>query len=292
MIFSSGNLTKQAYNALGLRPILFGATMSVSENRYIFSSYQIGQDFRLKDLASFIPLTASPTNRLYWAFELGPQSVFYIYSFGSVVFFNVAAETQKFWLGQLESYVGSPLELEIRDAYFLEIHSGEKDTVTFNQVNVDQIDRDRCDLMALILAQSTALDFYEKKVEHLLGNLKKFSSGSRGRFAQLSDKVVFGMIEKIISITQDVVVSLHLLEKPEATWERKTLDDLFEEGIRMFEIAERYQAIKDKLLIVQNNLEVISNLANNRKMIWLEISIVALFVLDVLLVGYEMFFKG
>ena len=90
---------------------------------------------------------------------------------------------------------------------------------------------------------------------------------------------------------QNLIGTLYLLEKPEETWENKILDDLHQEATMMFELKERLRALDYKLKTIQENLELLSNFTTNRQMLILEAAIVGLFILDLILVGYEVFWK-
>ncbi len=61
--------------------------------------------------------------------------------------------------------------------------------------------------------------------------------------------------------------------------------------VDMFEIRERYRTLEYKLRIVQDTVEVLSDLTNNRRMWYLEIAIVALIAIEVVLFVYELILR-
>jgi len=174
----------------------------------------------------------------------------------------------------------------------MEVIKKEKTRVTFDEVIVDKLNRDRVELIGLVLAQSTALEFFEKKVGDILDRLGHITFKLGERKAQdPSAKEIREFIGAAMATKQNLIGTLYLLEKPEETWESKVLDDLHQEATLMFELKDRFRALDYKLQTIQENLTLLANFATNRQMIILEVSIVVLFILDILLVGYELFLK-
>ncbi|MBU1918528.1 MAG: RMD1 family protein [bacterium] len=261
-------------------------------NRQIsFSSYHVVKELKLKDLVKKFderPLVFTP---LVLGYQFGSTSYCFIYNFGSVVFFNLSTTQQTAIINAIQNHLDKIFDLSVMDEYFLELKPREKNKVTFNRVIVDSIDSDKVELISLVLAQSTALEFFEQKVDGLLEKVKKMTATVGLKSKSISERSILKLIKEILAIRQDIIVSLRLLEKPEAAWEKKVLDVLYEEGITMFELKERFMFLKEKLQMIQGNLEVLSNFSSTRKMIVLEVAIVGLFILDVLLVSYELFIK-
>src|SRR3989339_2036030 len=266
--------------------------MGHSNQQYSFSSYHIVWQFKLKELDKVIdakPITLTP---LVLGYQFDQHSFCFVYNFGSVVFFNVGTAKQTQIINGIQTHLNKIFDLSVMDEYFLELNPGEKNRVAFNRVIVDSIDKDKIEMISLILAQSTALDFFEHKVDSLLTDVQDLTLIVGKKARQISEKAILKLIKRIIAIKQDIIVSLRLLEKPEAAWEKKVLDVLYEEGIAMFELKERYSFLKEKLKMIQSNLEVLNSFSTNRKMLVLETAIVGLFILDVFLVLVELFIKA
>lgn len=258
---------------------------------FSFHSYNIAEEIKLKELSKIMDQKPFDQKPMQACYQLADLSYCFIYNFGSIVFFNVSPVLQHDIIKKIESIRQSEAITTSSEEYSLEIIPTEKNKVDFNKVIFNSIDKDKVELIALILAQSTALDHFENKVNSLLGEMHNITSSVKGKRIKLSQNTVLDLIRRIITIKQQTVVSLYLLEKPEATWEKKVLDDLFNEGVMMFELKERFSAMKDKLQTVQDNLEVLSNFSSSQQMLFMEAAIVGLFVLDIILVAYEMFNK-
>lgn len=259
---------------------------------FAFHSYHIAEDIKLKELLKVIDYKPIEQKPMQLSYQLSEWGFCYIYNFGSVVFFNISPVLQHDFIKKIESVRQSEAATTTtNEEYVVEIIPTEKNKVDFNKVVFNTLEKDKVELIALILAQSTALDHFENKVNALLNEMHNITLDVRGQRSKLSKNVILSLIRRIITIKQQTIVSLYLLEKPEATWEKKVLDDLFNEGVMMFELKERFSSMKDKLQTVQDNLEVLSNFSSSQQMLFMEAAIVGLFVLDIFLVIYEMLTK-
>jgi hypothetical protein len=67
---------------------------------------------------------------------------------------------------------------------------------------------------------------------------------------------------------------LHLLDKPEAIWDDPGADHIYGELRAEFDLVDRYQALELKLRSVRDALELITDVARDRRLVLLEAAIV------------------
>ena len=72
-------------------------------------------------------------------------------------------------------------------------------------------------------------------------------------------------------------------EQRRGAWDDPGMDRIYDELRAEFDLVDRYQALEMKLRSVQEALELILDVARDRRLVWLEITIVALIVLEILL---------
>ena len=257
---------------------------------YPFHAYHLGEALKLKEVAKLFDLKPLIFNPTCLAYEISPRSFCFFYNFGSLIFFNVVAEAQKTTLDRIKTLLSRKEDPVIGDEFLLEVIPKTKNNVTFDKVVVDKLGAEKIELMALILAQSTALDFFEKKVEEILSRLGLVLN-QIGKTSRVGAKKIVMLIEQVLATKQDLIATLCLLEKPEGTWENKILDELHQEAVLMFEIKERFRTLDYKLKTIQENLELLSNFASNRQHLFLEWIIVGLIVIEVVLFSYDLFLK-
>jgi uncharacterized Rmd1/YagE family protein len=86
-----------------------------------------------------------------------------------------------------------------------------------------------------------------------------------------------------------VLSVLHLLDKPDAAWDDPEMDRIYEDLRAEFDLVDRYRALEIKLRVVQEALELLAEVARDRRVLWLELIVVVLILLEVAmpLLGYR-----
>lgn len=260
---------------------------------YSFASYQLGELLKLKEMAKFFdlkPVVLNPTRIVY---ELSKEGYLILFNFGSVVFFNISEEVQKTTLERLQKNLPKSESPVMNDTFILEAEKKAKNQVFFDKVTVDKLSREKIEMISMVLAQSSALEYFENKVETIFARLQAITGEleQTGK-TKIGEKKALQFMGTAMTTKQNLLATLCLLEKPDETWDDKVLDDLYQEATMMFEIKERFRTLDYKLKTIQENLELLSNSITNRWQLILEGTIVALIMLEVALFFYELFWKN
>jgi len=260
--------------------------------RYIFQAHHLAETLKLKTLEPSLGMSAITRTSLKLVYEDGEASFIFLYSFGALVFFNVDPARQTAFIEKLKVIVGKSDVLVTSDEYALEVQEGVKNEVQFERVVMDRLTLDRINLLALILAQSTTLEYFEIKVDELLRKTSEISEHLK-RKGQLkrSVKEIYKFVGYCMSTKQELVTSMYLLDRPDETWQDQVLDSLHRDASEMFELRSRYKTIDYKLKMIQENLELIGDLLSTRKGELLEVLIILLIAVEIALFMYELWWK-
>lgn len=256
------------------------------------------ENLRLKKVAQGIDTPPHDIHAERLLYQLGKQQYCLVYNFGSLVFCNVPAEQRDHFLARVRTAIGaggeppSPADKPTTtDEFVIEAQSFAVTQLQFEKLVVPELTTGIVEVMGLVLARSAALEFYEGVVGVLLKDLEAASAFAAGRrWRRISEKTVLALIDRSMRIKRQLIGSVALLEKPELTWDNKTLDELFEQATFMFELRDRFRSLDYQLKTVQEDLTLLASLSSSRQMLILEAAIVGLFVLDIVLVGIEFFF--
>jgi uncharacterized Rmd1/YagE family protein len=208
------------------------------------------------------------------------------HDFGAVVFVGVGevecARVMKALVTQLGSEPRAPLE----ETFAVQVVPGAAPAVRFDRVVVRELDVRVVEILALVVAQSVAMEYYEGDVDALVGALEERSRTlARDGTLHGSPRELLKFIGRGMTMRTRVVHTLSLLDSPGATWDDELLDRLYR-GLRtLFEIEERYRALDHELRIVQDNLALMVDMVRQRRLILLEVAVVV-FVFAELLVGW------
>ncbi|HPW45310.1 MAG TPA: RMD1 family protein [bacterium] len=260
--------------------------------RYVMQGYNVAETLKLKEIDRMFRGVSSEQSSTKLTYREGENGFYYIYRFGSVIFFNIDPERQRAIIEKIKMIIGHAPEMITSEEFYIDIKPGEKSSVGFDGAVFDILSSDRIEIISLVLAQSMALEFFETHVDEMLKWTGKIAGSlkDKGRLIQSSRKIK-KYIGQCITAKQQLVASLYLLDKPDETWEVQVLDKLYYEAVDMFEIKDRYKTLDYKLRMIQENLELIANLLQYRHANYLEWAIIILIAIEIFFSIYEHFLK-
>jgi len=258
--------------------------------RYLFHAYHLTETLKLKEIDRFLGGGAKAQSSTRLIYHDGEEHYFFIYRFGSIIFFNVEPQRQSTIIEKIKMLIGSKPEVLTSEEFAVEVKPDEKTNVGFERAVLDKLTIERIDLLALILAQSTALEYFEIKIDDLLRKTGDIGQAlrQRGRLA-LRTTAIKKFIGYCITTKQELVTSLYLLDKPDETWNDQFLDSLYRDASDMFELKDRYKTLDYKLRMIQESLELISELLQYRNANYLEWTIIILIAVEIVLFVFQLF---
>ena len=149
---------------------------------------------------------------------------------------------------------------------------------------LDQMSADRAKVIALTVAQSAAMEYYEGIVEEMFGRTDRLVERLEAHgTVPFGTRPLHRFIGAAIGVRNEVLSVLHLFDKPDEAWEDPGIDRIYEELRAEFDLSDRYQALELKLRSIQEALELVLDVARDRRLVLLELAIVLLIVFEILL---------
>lgn len=215
----------------------------------------------------------------------------YVYSFGAVVFHNASEAAQKDFLATLSASV-SGMEGQqpvAREEYQVREEPGCEPLVEGGVMLIDRFSNGRAGVVALTLAQSVTMEHYEGLAQRLADDTSAIVSTLRQRgTVRHRLRPLHRFMGQAISTRSEVLGALHLLDRPDATWDDPVFDRLYEDLRSEFDIGDRYEALELKLRGTQEALELILDVERDRRLFLLEAAIVALILVEIVLMLPDM----
>ncbi|HEY8089033.1 MAG TPA: RMD1 family protein [Polyangiaceae bacterium] len=214
----------------------------------------------------------------------GPKSWAVGHDFGALVFIGVDRSECDRVMRALVAQLGEEPRAPIEETFAVEITPGAAPAVRFDRVVVGELEARAVEIIALVVAQSVAMEYYEGDVDQLVAGLQERShrlakhGALRGSAREMMRFIGQGMLMR----TQ-VVHTLSLLDSPGATWDSEALDRLYRGLRQSFEIEERYRALDHELRIVQDNLALLVDMVRQRRFILLEVVVTVFVVFETLI---------
>jgi uncharacterized Rmd1/YagE family protein len=206
----------------------------------------------------------------------------YAYNFGCLVFWNVSPETR---IKEMEQFrlrrEGGLSEPAVSEDFVVEEDTGERPRAEFSRLILDKVTPQRAEVVALTVAQSAAMSYYESLLEKsqlkLAAMLTQLEhKGNVGR----SPAKLHRFIAETVIMRSEIVGVLHLLDRPDLIWEDKTMDSLYDDLRAVFDLKERFQALVHKLDYIQDSAEILLDMARDSRLFLVEMAIVFLIAVE------------
>jgi uncharacterized Rmd1/YagE family protein len=250
---------------------------------HTFYALAFVENFTLKELAASYPEAKRSLHHLVYPAAAG--GTVFMYSFGAIVFHNVGQQGREAELLRMRAAgLAARDAAVINEEFSVQEVAGERADVQGGVLVVDQVTPERAAMVAHTMAQSAAMEYYERIVDQMFADTDRFAL----RLEKAGNMSVFTgplhrFIGAAISTRSEVLSVLHLLDKPDVVWDDAGAERIYEELRAEFDLVDRYTALELKLRSVQDALSLVVDVARDQRLVLLEASIVALIVLEIVL---------
>jgi len=249
---------------------------------HTFAAIAYEQNFALKEIAKLFP--QGRTSPLDLSITVGAGAHLFFYPFGAIAFHNIPPDQREPHIAKLEAaHPGLALKV-VREELTVNENPDDDSGMHDGTLAIRQMTPGRAGVIALTVAQSAAMEYYEQIVDslHVRTSALVDRLEKKGSVA-LNTRPLHRFIGEAIGVRTEVLGVLHLLDKPDATWEDPAMDAIYQELKEEFDLVDRYEALESKLRIVQEALELILGVARDFRLVVLEASIVVLIVFEIVL---------
>lgn len=252
---------------------------------YPVEAYSYASRFVLREVETWMPpnhgVRASKTQLVV---SLDGDRLAYLFDFGAIVFVNVPDAERERIVETFNKKLPQEPHPPLRESFLLEVRPGSANEVRFERVVVPEVDSTTLDVIATVLAQSVAIDYYDEDVQAILDRVGAVAGevARQGRpLGRTRDFVRF--VGAAMASQVEIISAISLLDKPDLTWENEAADRLHDKMRNNFEIQERHKALEIKLSTIRETLQTLIEFSQTRRMVFLEAAIVALIVFEILL---------
>ena len=210
------------------------------------------------------------------------------YDFGSLVFVGVDPEEREKCVRAVGAKLTGEPHPPLDESFAIEIAPDKPIEVRFDRVVLPQLDIGAVEIVAEVLAQSVAMDYYADDVAEIEAETDRIADELR-KAGRIPGRVpnTLQFIGLCIATRNDVISTLALFDKPDATWENEHLDRLWLALRKMLELDDRYRALDAKLRMFQDNLVLLVDLARQRQTFALEFAVAVLIAAEMAIMVWQ-----
>jgi uncharacterized Rmd1/YagE family protein len=248
---------------------------------HAFSAIAFVENLPLKEFAAVFPGSRMSPHELHRELETGGD--FFAYPFGAMVFHNAAPAEREAALSRLRARHPELTNETVREDFLVREASGARVGIAEGTLVIDRLTQARVSAVALVVAQSAAMEYYERIVDQLFGRTRALVDRLQTRGSvSMRTRALHRFIGEAIGIRTEVLSVLHLLDRPDATWEDPAMDRIYGDLQEEFDLLDRYQALEQELRAIQEALELVLGVARDRRLVLLEAAIVVLILFEIL----------
>lgn len=210
----------------------------------------------------------------------------YVLNYGVVGFVGYGDVEKSDFIKFLKNYCEKPVEGEFKEDLLVEVNPQNRLTFNYNSLSVPEWNENVVRIIVLNIAQSAALEFYEKLGSEILDSTKKITEEletfGRIRFSKTN---LMKYIGRTLNIKNSIFDNLYVFNSPDMVWENEYLSKL-DHGLRdTFDINMRFRELDFELKIVQENLTLFTELLQHResnRLEWIVILLILFEVIDII----------
>lgn len=216
-----------------------------------------------------------------------------LFRYGAIVLFDVSPEAEHALLEKVEPAVEQPVPKREIEEFTICISDSGQEGVDGHNVTLVRLDVQRLQLVAVALAKSVVLANYEADIIDSFDRIEPLARHlDRRPWGVWSDRELLRHIGSALLSEHELVSRVEVTDKPELLWERPDLEPLYLRLDEELEIHDRHAVLERKLELIDRTARTVLELLQAERTLRVEWYIVILIVVEIVLLAYELFFRG
>jgi len=254
----------------------------MSATEHLFRAVAYVENVPLKELAAAFESGRRAGYELSIPLPTGGTA--FMYPFGAVVFYGASPEARAEILAKLRNVRPGLATAVINEELTVREDPDQPAGVVQGVLVIDRLTPARAGVIALTVGQSASMEYYENIVEQMFARTGQLVDRlEKSGTVSLRTKPLHKFIGEAVSTRSEVLSVLHLLDKPDATWDDPAMNEIYADLRAEFDLLDRYGALESKLRSVQEGLELVLDVARDRRIVLLEGTVVLLIVTELAL---------
>ncbi|MGK0315304.1 MAG: putative Rmd1/YagE family protein [Saprospiraceae bacterium] len=231
----------------------------------------------------------SKREKSFLLYQFGKDKYIYLKDYGGLTFLGLDADEHNRVLTQLSN----SFKLELSE-YIDEIivYEGSHNEEKYGEINIDKLTVEVAHIICLNLAQSAALFHYQSLSDNLLENTRQHTNELEHKgTVSLKRKKLMKYIGSTLNIKNKISENLYVFDTPMLAYENAEINKVDTHLNDELEIKYRYNAIKEQLNIIQENLDLFKDMNMHQHSSNLEWIIILLILFEVIHVVIDQIIK-
>lgn len=235
------------------------------------------------DVISTIPL----------AFRVGQNGYAVLFRYGAVVLIGLSPVEEDELIRALQPRVTSAFARPEDETALIEIApDGEDQIAPGGPVSLRDLSPPRLLVLADVLGKNVALGRDEREVAKVIEVVEPFAATlARTGRSPSNRREILKKIGNALLVHHRMSGRVEVQEKPDILWDHPELDRLHGRLVDEYELKERAAGLARKLSVIDETTRALTDIIDTERSVRLEVTIVALIVVEVLVAVYEIFVR-
>ncbi|GAB5418532.1 MAG: hypothetical protein Crog4KO_02890 [Crocinitomicaceae bacterium] len=242
-------------------------------------TYHLGMRLQLKSVLNLFDERPIKSDSTYLLFQLEEDSFIYVKNFGCVTFINVPKALLEYILDKLGK---GNKDWIVYDSFTIVVNKEESVNVDFDRISIPKLSVDLIHIIALNLAQSSALSHYQLHTDEILEETRELSVHleNTGK-VKLTRSKLAKFIGQTMNLRNRIADNLYIFEAPPLAWKEAQLTELDTMLSNELDFENRYRAMQASLSVVRENHEFYKDVLQHKHSSLLEWIIIILILFEV-----------
>lgn len=263
------------------------------KKRFSLIAFYLGEEIELKKLQERLKHYPFLSREHPILLKLAIDQYALLTKFGVVVFWNVPERMQREFIQEISPFVENfNINYSLSETLKVFLGGKEVDEVRSGRVFLTKLDREKVQIISLVLAQSVALENYEIEIEKRVLEMEKIITALKsGTWQGLKEKNLLRQIGDILAVKQKTISHLSLLDKPETVWERAELEKLYNKLSFELDLRDRTDILNEKIKFLSDHHKILLDFISAQRGNFLELIIIILILIEIFIFFFETFRK-
>lgn len=213
-----------------------------------------------------------------------------LFRYGVVVTFNVKDDGERALIGRLEPLLTNPHKTRETEETRLTVRSGSDDQIELDgAIALKEIDIERLQLIADVLAKSLMLAHYEARIAATFDHIEPVADTlrRRGRLG-IGGRPLLQQIGNALRVQHNLVGRVETAEKPDLLWDHPEFERLHTRLAEEYELRDRDRALDHKQDVILRTSEIMLSVVQQRSAMRVEWYVLLLIVAELIITLYSL----
>jgi uncharacterized Rmd1/YagE family protein len=228
------------------------------------------------------------------AFRVGREGYAVLFRYGAVVLIGLSLVEEDELIRGLRARITSPFTPPEDESVTIEITADRDDQIAVGgPISVRDLSPPRLLVIADVLAKNLALSRDEREVSKVIEVVEPFAATlARTGRSHSNRREILRKIGQALLVHHRMSGRVEIEEKPDILWDHPEFDRLHARLADEYELKERANGLSRKLSVIDETARVLTDIIDTERSVRLEVTIVALIVVEVLVTFYDIFVRS